>query len=97
VRVVRILFIFAALVAIGVALVGLRAETRQTGFLISRCMGQGQELKRTCLELELDIGRLVSPARLEAEGRRLEMDLPPADHVWTTSTATGGADRTQDE
>lgn len=76
-RLLRVLFIFAAMVAVGMGLVALRTETRQAGYLISREWKQQQDLKRTCLELDMELGRLRSPQRLETEGRRLELGLCP--------------------
>ena len=76
-KVLRILFVFAALVGVGIAVVRLRTETRQTGYLISRMWTEQQTLKRTCLELELELARLRDPHRLESESARLNLDLGP--------------------
>lgn len=77
-RVIRILFCFAGMLAVGMALVALRAETRQTGHLISRRLAEQQTLRRSCFDLELEMARLMSPIRLDAESRRLELGFCPA-------------------
>lgn len=73
-RVVRILFLFAALVAVGMGLVALRTDARQTGYLVSRSWAEQQDLKRRCFELELEVARLMNPVRLEAESKRLDLE-----------------------
>jgi hypothetical protein len=77
--VLRILFIFVAMAAVGMALVALRTDARQAGHLISRTWTEGQQLKRRCLELELEVARLRNPIRLADESRRLELALPQPD------------------
>lgn len=76
-KVSRILFLFAALLALGMALVHLRAETQQAGYVISKLQGRQRELKRECLELELELARLRNPVRLEDEVERMALELDP--------------------
>lgn len=73
-RVVRILFLFAGLVAVGMGLVALRTDARQAGYLVSRSWAEQQDLKRRCFELELEVARMMSPVRLQAESKRLELE-----------------------
>lgn len=80
-RVIRILFCFAGMLAVGMALVALRAETRQTGHLISRRLAEQQELRRSCFDLELELARLMSPIRLNAESERFELGFCPEDDL----------------
>ena len=75
--ILRVLFIFSALVAVGIGVVSLRTDTRQAGYMISRTHAEQQELKRACLELELELARLRNPTRLETEGERLHLELHP--------------------
>ena len=75
--ILRVLFIFSALVVVGMGVVALRTDTRQAGYMISRTRAEQQELKRSCLELELELARLRSPARLETESERLHLELHP--------------------
>lgn len=79
-NVLRVLFIFAGLVAIGMAAVTLRTEVRQTGYRIGRMQDRQQTLKRRCLELGLDVARLRNPLRLDAEGRRIRGDEDGSSH-----------------
>lgn len=84
-KVTRILAMFTVLVATGLALVALRADTHQAGFQIGRAEARQRELKRSILQLELDVARLRDPARLEAERARLDIELHPPgppDDLW---------------
>jgi len=83
-KLLRALFIFAALVAVGMGVVALRTETRQAGYLMSCAWKEQQDLKRMCLELDLELAQLRSPQRLETESRRLELGLcPPGQDGWS--------------
>jgi len=77
VSILRVLFIFSALVVVGMGVVALRTDTRQAGYMISRTRADQQDLKRACLELELELARLRSPTRLETESERLHLDFYP--------------------
>jgi len=77
VSILRVLFIFSSLVVVGMGVVTLRTDTRQTGYMISRMRTQQQTLKRTCLELELELARLSNPTRLATERERLSVERHP--------------------
>ena len=76
-KVSRILFLFVALLGLGMALVHIRAGMRQAGYTIGTLQGRQRELKRQCLELELDLARLRNPVRLEKEVERMALELDP--------------------
>jgi hypothetical protein len=76
-RVSRILFLFAAMAAIGMGLVRLRTDTQQAGYRIGQLQAQERELSRQCLDLQLDVARLRSPSRLEDQVTKLALDLGP--------------------
>ena len=86
----RILFMFAALVGVGVGLVYLRTETRQSRYLLSKTQAQQQELKRQALELHLELAGLRNPARLDGENERLELELAPSITVQSAKWPTTG-------
>jgi uncharacterized membrane-anchored protein len=77
-KIVRILFVIAAMVAVGLALVHLRNQTRQGRYAISRMIDRQQVLKRETLDLQYEIARLRTPARLGAENDRQNLDLVPS-------------------
>jgi len=74
----RLLFMFAALVGVGLGLVSLRAETRQARYLLSKKQSEQQELRRQALELQMELARLRNPARLQDENERLKLELAPS-------------------
>jgi len=76
-RVSRILFLFAAMAAIGMGLVRLRTDTQQAGYRIGQLQAQQRELNRQCLDLQLDVARLRAPSRLEDQVSKLTLDLSP--------------------
>ena len=78
--VIRILVLFASLVGVGMALVVLRTDTRQSRFVASRTQNRQQDVKRRCLELELKMARLRNPLRLDTVNERfgLHLEPPPA-------------------
>ena len=76
-RVSRILFLFAAMAAIGMGLVRLRTDTQQAGYRIGQLQAQQRELNRQCLDLQLDVARLRAPSRLQDEATRLALDVSP--------------------
>ncbi|MBN2584731.1 MAG: hypothetical protein JXL80_16835 [Planctomycetes bacterium] len=78
-KVSRILFLFAVLLTLGMILVALRAETQQAGYVVGQLQGRQRDLKRKCLELELEIARLRDPVRLENQVEQMALDLDPPD------------------
>ena len=76
-RITRILFVIAAMVGVGLALVHLRNQTRQGRYAISRMLDRQQSLKRETLDLQCEIAQLRSPARLSAENDKRNLDLAP--------------------
>ncbi|HOI54369.1 MAG TPA: hypothetical protein PLP01_03900 [Phycisphaerae bacterium] len=78
-KVSRILFLFAAMVTIGMVLVTLRAETQQAGYTVGRLQAEQRDLKRQCLELQMEIARLRNPLRLEDQVEQMALGLEPPD------------------
>ncbi len=75
--VIRILVLFASLVGVGMALVVLRTDTRQSRYVASRLQDRQQDVKRRCLELELKMARLRNPLRLDTANERFGLRLEP--------------------
>ena len=81
-RLTRYLVIIAALAAMGLAAIHLRARATRIGYEIARERGREQELLEERAHLRFDLGRLKAPDRIIEQAERLNLVPVPS--------ATGG-------
>jgi hypothetical protein len=72
---------FGVLVAVGLALVGMKVHDVQLGYRLDALRAQHARTERLIRELEIEVATLRAPTRLESRAREMGLVVPGRDQV----------------